>query len=560
MENSLPRKLWKIKNEDTSRSIIDVILENRNLPDDHMEPFRLTERMHAPELIPDMEKGVGRILDAINNNEKIVILGDYDVDGVTSTALMLFFFKAINYPVQYIIPHREKDGYGLKHTGVDRANAMAAKLIITVDNGISANEAIDYAASLGIDVVVTDHHLQEGELPNAAAVINPNRVDSKYPFKAICGVTVAFKVAWVLGQRLMSEDVYKKFLLSHLDLVAIGTIADVMPIRDENYALVKFGLKVLSNTKKPGLIELKKISGVRTNIITPITVGYFLGPRLNAAGRMDDASLSVDLLVEESSAHAKKLAQDLDALNRERQMLQRDYLENASNKIKATFEEDQKIIIVENEEWQAGLIGLVSGRLKEEFCCPALAFTRDVDGNFVGSARSIEAFHVTEALTLFNQYFLNYGGHHKAAGLTIPAEHFSVFKEEFINYVNEKLADADLTPELDVDSIVEIDQINERVAQHIQEVGPFGETNQEPVLLLKNGIVRDVRIMSDGRHLKFYVQKANIMFECLWWGGGHFKDDLRLGTNCDIAFRMNMNVFQGTPRLQLTIEDAQINN
>lgn len=560
MEKSLPQKLWKIKNEDTSRSIIDVILENRNLPPGHMEPFRLSERMHAPELLPDMEKGVKRILEAINNNEKIVIFGDYDVDGVTSTALMLFFFKAINYPVQYIVPHREKDGYGLKPSGVDRVNAMAAKLVITVDNGISANEAIDYASSLGIDVVVTDHHLQEGDLPNACAVINPNRTDSEYPFKSICGVTVAFKVAWVLGQNLMSEDVYKKFLLSHLDLVAIGTIADVMPIRDENYALVKFGLKVLSNTKKPGLIELKKISGVRTNTITPITVGYFLAPRLNAAGRMNDASLSVDLLVEESLAHAKKLARDLDALNKERQLLQRDYLETATKNIKATFEEGQKVIIVENEEWQAGLIGLVSGRLKEEFCCPAIAFTRDADGNFVGSARSIEAFHVTEALTLFNKYFLNYGGHHKAAGLTIRAEQFPLFKEEFTRYVNEKLAGIDLTPELDVDSIVEIDQINERVAHHIQEIGPFGETNQEPFLLLKNGTVRDVRVMSGGRHIKFYIQKANIMFECLWWSGGVFKDDLRLGINCDIVFRMNINVFQGTPRLQLTIEDVQINN
>ncbi|KAA3613592.1 MAG: single-stranded-DNA-specific exonuclease RecJ [Calditrichaeota bacterium] len=560
MENSLPRKLWKIKNKDTSRSIIDILLENRNLPTNHMEPFRLTDRMHKPELLPDMEKGVQRILQAINNNEKIVIFGDYDVDGVTSTSLMLFFFKAINYPVQYIVPHREKDGYGLRNSGVDRVNAMAAKLIITVDNGISANDAIDYASSLGIDVVVTDHHLQEGELPNACAVINPNRTDSTYPFKAICGVTVAFKVAWVLGQRLMSEDEYKKFLLSHLDLVAIGTIADVMPIRDENYALVKFGLKVLSNTKKPGLIELKKISGVRTNIITPITVGYFLAPRLNASGRMDDASLSVDLLVEESSMHAKTLAQELDALNKERQMLQRDYLENATKDIKASFEDDQKIIIVENEEWQAGLIGLVSGRLKEEFCCPALAFTRDGDGNFVGSARSIEALHVTEALTVFNQYFLNYGGHHKAAGLTIPAEHFSIFKEEFTSYVNKKLAGADLTPELDIDSVVEIDQINERVADKIQEVGPFGETNPEPVLLLKNGTVRDVRIMSEGRHIKFYIQKANIMFECLWWSGGIYKDSLRLGSNCDVVFRMNINVFQGTPRLQLTVEDVQINN
>lgn len=556
MELSLPQKIWKVTNTDTSVSIIEIILKNRDLSADHLEPFKLTERMHAPQLLPDMEKGVERILKAIQNNEKILIYGDYDVDGVTSTALMLYFFKAINYPVQYLVPHREIDGYGLRISGVDKANAMAAKLIITVDNGISANESIDYANSLGIDVVVTDHHLQEGVLPNASAVINPNRTDSTYPFKTICGVTVAFKVVYALGQKLMDVDQYKLFLLSHLDLVAIGTIADVMPLRDENYALVKFGLKVLANTKKPGLIELKNVSGVKTNSITPITVGYFLAPRLNAAGRMDDASLAVDLLVEESASRAKKIAMELDILNKERQQLQHSYLQNALG----TIENDHKVIIVENEEWQAGLIGLVSGKLKEQYCRPAFAFTRDGDGNFVGSARSIEAFHVTEALTQFNHFFLSYGGHHKAAGLTISPDNYSTFKEEFIKYVDLKLADEDLTPELIIDSVVEIDQLNESIATKIQEVGPFGETNPEPVLMLENGIIKEMRMMSDGKHLKFFIEKGNKMFECLWWSGGEYKDYITIGSKCHIAFKMNMNVFRGTPRLQLTIEDMQINN
>jgi single-stranded-DNA-specific exonuclease len=560
MEPVLPQKLWHINNFDTSLSLVEVILKNRHLEAGHLEPFRLSERMHDPYLLPDMESGVKRILDAIENNEKIVIFGDYDVDGVTSTALMLYFFKAINYPVQYIVPHRERDGYGLKPGGVDKANALAAKLIITVDNGISANEAIAYANSLGIDTVVTDHHLQEGDLPPAVAVINPNRTDSSYPYKTICGVTVAFKVVHALGMKLMHEEAYKSFLLSHLDLVAIGTIADVMPLRDENFALVKFGLKVLANTKKPGLIELKNVSGVKTNAITPITVGYFLAPRLNAAGRMDDAALSVDLLVEENKSRAKSLAFELDGLNRERQILQNNYLDKALESLENNDFEDLKVIIVENDEWQSGLIGLVSGKLKEQYCRPALAFTKDIDGNFVGSARSIEAFHVTEALTEFNHYFLTYGGHHKAAGLTIPAENFSIFKKEFTAYVNDKLAGQELIPELEIDTVVDIDQINENVATQIQEIGPFGETNPEPVLVLQNGVIHDMRLMSDGKHLKFYIKKGNRIFECLWWGGGAYKDVLRLESNCDIAFRMNINVFRGTPRLQLTIEDIQLNN
>ena len=342
--------------------------------------------------------------------------------------------------------------------------------------------------------------------------------------------------------------------------MAIGIIADVMPLRDENYALVKFGLKVLGTTKKPGLIELKNVSGVKTNSITPITVGYFLAPRLNAAGRMADASLSVDLLVEENESRARSLALELDGLNRERQILQNNYLDKAIAALNSKDPGEAKVIIVENDEWQSGLIGLVSGKLKEQFYRPALAFTRDIDGNFVGSARSIEAFHVTEALTEFNHYFLNYGGHHKAAGLTIPAENFSIFKKEFTDYVNTKLKGEDLIPELEIDTVVDIDQINENIATKIQEIGPFGETNPEPVLVLQNGIVHDMRIMSAGKHLKFYIKRGNRIFECLWWGGGVYKDEIKLGTDCDIAFRMNMNIFRGTPRLQLTIEDIQINN
>lgn len=560
MVPSLPQKIWKINNSDTSKSIIDIILENRDLPVNHLEPFKLSDRMHAPELLPDMEKGVQRILQAVSENEKIVIYGDYDVDGITSTALMLYFFKAINYPVQYLVPHRERDGYGLREPGVDKANAMAAKLIITVDNGISANSAIDYANSLGIDVVVTDHHLQEGDLPNACAVINPNRLDSQYPFKSICGVTVAFKLVYALGKKLLSEEQYKQFLLSHLDLVAVGTIADVMPLRDENYALVKFGLKVLAHTKKPGFIELKKVSGVKSNTITPITVGFFLAPRLNAAGRMDTAGLSIDLLIEESSSHARLLALELDGLNRERQLLQQSYIEKAQKSLIESGINGDKVIIVENEEWQAGLIGLVSGRLKEQYGRPAFAFTRDGDGNFVGSARSIDAFHVTEALTKFNHYFLTYGGHHKAAGLTVIPENYYIFKEEFTKYVNEKLQDEDLTPRMEIDSLIDIDQINENIAQKMQDIGPFGETNSEPILVLERGLVKEVREMSYGKHIKFYIEKGNRIFECLWWGGGEYKDSIKLDSHYDVAFKMNMNVFRGTPRLQLTIEDLRYSN
>ena len=553
----MQNKKWKILNKDTTKSIIDIILKNRHLPADHMDPFHLSDRMYNPMLLPDMDRGVKRILEAINNEENIFIFGDYDVDGITSTALMIYFFRQINYPVQYMLPHREKDGYGLRTAAVDEMALKNAQLIITVDNGISANEAIEHACELGIDVVVTDHHLQEGELPGALAVINPNRTDSEYPFKSICGAVVAFKLIHAISMQLLPKADYQQFLLNHLDLVAMGTIADVMPLRDENYALVKFGLKVLAGTRKPGLVELKKISGVKGKTITPISVGFFLAPRLNVAGRLDHAEVALRLLISTSMEEAQELAQYLDGLNRKRQSMQNDYYTYALNIVQTEAEKANKIMIVENSEWQAGLIGLVSGKLKERFGRPAIAFTRNSDGNYVGSARSIEAFHMTNALTQFNQYFLTYGGHHKAAGLTVYADRFKTFCAEFTTYANAHIKESDLVEELEIDSIVEIDQISKNTTLMINEIGPFGETNPEPVFALMQARIRDIFPMSGGKHLRLGVEKGNQKFECVWWGSGEYKDSIRFNQVIDLAFKLNINNWQGREKLQLVVEDIR---
>lgn len=554
---SLPINVWKILNTNTTRSIVEVILENRKLPPSHLESFRLSERMHDPFLLPDMQKGIRRILQAIENRENILIFGDYDVDGITSTALMIYFFREINYPVQYLLPHREKDGYGLQKSTIDQIKKMDARLIITVDNGITANEAIAYAGTLGMDVVVTDHHLPEGPLPPAVAVINPNRKDSEYPFKAICGAVVAYKVVWALAQKFLPEADYKQFLLDQLDLATIGTIADVMPLRDENYALVKFGLKVLSRTKKPGLIELKKVAGLNGKNITPISVGYFLAPRLNASGRIEEADTSLKLLIAESKERAHYLASYLNKLNQKRQILQQNYLDEALSYLPDNKDHLEKVIIVENDDWHAGLIGLISGKLKERYWRPVLAFTKDEDGNLVGSARSIDSFHITNALTQFSHYFLNYGGHQKAAGLTIEEDKFPKFREQFIEYANNILTDEDLIPQITIDSVVDIDQIHLNMAQTIEELGPFGEGNPEPLFVLKNVIIREMYPLSNGKHLKLIIQKANQTFECVWWNSGEFKDDLNFGQQVDIAFRMGINTWRGATKLQLVVLDIR---
>ena len=517
--------------------------------------------MHDPYLLPDMKKGVTRILQAMNDEEKIVIFGDYDVDGVTSTALMINFFRRIDYPVQYILPHREKDGYGLRNSGIDRAEDLGASLIITVDNGITSGEAVDYAASKNIDVVITDHHLQEDGLPEAVAVINPNCINSDYPFKTICGVVVAFKLVQALSEKLVpskfsSADDYKQFLLDQLDLVAMGTIADVMPLRDENYAFVKFGLKVLAQTKKPGLIALKKISRVDNRNVSPISVGFFLGPRLNASGRIDQADVSLKLLISESFEAASGYAKKLDEINNKRQTMQAQYLEYALDDL-SKRERLDKVIFIENEQWQSGLIGLVSGHLKEKYNRPVFAFTKNSDGDYVGSARSVGSFHITDALSRFSKYFINYGGHQKAAGLTVFTDKYQQFKEEFIEYADKKIIGNDLEVKLVVDSVVDIDQLNIQIAKLIQDIGPFGEANPEPVLVLENVIIKEKKMLSKDKHLKILTQKGRNLYECIWWRNAQYYNDIYLGESVDVAFHLNINSWQGIDRLQLTVADIR---
>ncbi|NOX87405.1 MAG: single-stranded-DNA-specific exonuclease RecJ [Calditrichaeota bacterium] len=553
----LPKNEWKIINSDPSRSIVEVILENRKLPPSHLEAFRLSERMHDPYLLPNMKKSVQRVLRAIEKRENIIVFGDYDVDGITSTALMLYFFRKIDYPVQYLLPNRQKDGYGLRTSSVDQMAEMKANLIITVDNGISSFEAIAYANKLNIDVLVTDHHLPEGQMPPAYAIINPNHKDSEYPFKTICGAVVAYKLVWALAKELLPEDDFKQFLLDQLDLITIGTIADVMPLRDENYALVKFGLKVLSRTKKPGLIELKKVAGLNGKNITPISVGYFLAPRLNASGRLEEADTSVKLLIAESKERAHYLASYLNKLNQKRQNLQQNYLDTVILSLPQDTQLMEKVIIVENDDWHAGLIGLISGKLKERYGRPVLAFTKDEDGNLVGSARSIDSFHITNALTQFNHYFLNYGGHQKAAGLTIDPEKFPEFRERFIEYANKTITEKDLIPQITIDSVVDIDQVHLNMAKTIEELGPFGEGNPVPLFMFQGVTIREMYPMSNGKHLKLIVQKGNQTYECVWWNSGEYKDSLSFGQQVDIAFRMGINNWRGATKVQLVVEDVR---
>jgi single-stranded-DNA-specific exonuclease len=552
-----PLKHWHILNDSVQESVINIILKNRNLSEEHLLPFKLSDKLHDPFLLCDMQKAVTRILKAIEGHEQIAIFGDYDVDGIVSTTLMVKLFQKLNIPVKYYLPNRTHEGYGLKQGHIEQAVTDKIELLITVDNGISSFDEIAEARARGLDVIVTDHHIQKDKLPPAQAVINPNRLESEYPFKGLCGAGVVYKLFQALLPNLFNEQEYKNFMLTQLDLVALATIADVVPLIDENYALVKFGLKSLTQTKRPGLVELKRIAGVLGKDISTVSVGFYLAPRLNVAGRLEDADISIKLLLAESREEATNLANYLDKLNHKRQHLQEIYLSQALHKIKEDDLMANALIIVENDDWESGLLGLISGKLKDMFTRPVLALTIDGNGNYIGSARSLSGINITELLTGFNHLLLTYGGHKKAAGLTIPAKHYRRFTEEFTRHLNETIDTSLLKENLIIDAIISSQQLSKSLIQTIGKIGPFGEANPEPVFAIDKVTLEKIFTLSGGRHLKFFVQKNGRSYECVWWNQGKYVTMLQNLNSFDIAFRPELNVWQGRENIQLCIEDIR---
>jgi single-stranded-DNA-specific exonuclease len=553
----LPLKNWKILNTDTNNTIIDILLNNRGLSKEHLDEFKLSDKLHDPYLLKDMDKAVERILDAIDKRESITIFGDYDVDGVVSTTLMIKLFQKLNCPVQYILPNRQTDGYGLQVGSIKKAEEYKTQLLITVDNGITALDAVTAANKIGIDVVILDHHGQEGDLPDAIAVVNPNRKDCTYPFKGLCGAGVVYKLFHALGEKLFNESDFKNFMLMHLDLVAMATIADVVPLKDENYALVKYGLKSLTKTMRPGIVELKRISGLISKEITPTAVGFYLAPRINVAGRLKSADLALELLLSDSREKAFEVAGTLNNLNTQRQKIQENYINQALKLVEEDGMKENRVYLVTGEDWEPGLIGIVSGRLKDKYNRPVIAFTRDNDGNYVGSARSTENFHITEALGKYRHLYETYGGHKKAAGLTISEENMPEFLTEFTTYANTTLKEDDLKSSLIIDTVIQPEQLNTSLVKIIQNIGPYGEGNPEPVLILKNIRLRDIFPLSQGRHVKLIFQAQGRDFEGVWWRNGEMKDIVAFDHYYDVVFKPSINLWNGRENLQLVIEDMR---
>jgi len=398
------------------------------------------------------------------------------------------------------------------------------------------------------------------QVPAAVAVVNPSRKDSLYPFKGLCGAGVVYKFFHAIGPGLFNEENFRHFMLMHLDLVALATIADVVPLKDENYSLVKFGLKSLNQTLRPGIVELKRVCGLIGKEITTTAVGFYMAPRLNVAGRLRDADIALKLLISETRDEASELANLLNSLNTERQKLQESYINQAIEIVENSGIKDNLAYIISGENWDPGLIGIVSGRLKDKYNRPVIAFSKDSDGNFVGSGRSTDSFHITEALSRFSEMYVTYGGHHKAAGLTLSEQNFAAFTDLFISYANSSISESELQVTLRVDSVIAAEQLNTSLVRLISDIGPFGEENPEPVLLLRNVRMKEIFTLSQGKHMKMIVQSGNRDLECVWWRSGDLKNSISFNDYFDIAFKPAINLWKGSENLQLVVEDLKLSD
>lgn len=538
-----------------SSDIIEQLLINRNIPETDWESFlnpNYDRDLHDPSKFRDMKKAVKRIITAIKNKEKIGIFADYDADGIPGAAILYKIFTLLNASTEVYIPTRE-EGYGLNESGINELNAKGCKIIITVDLGIVNKKEVEFAQKLKMDVIVTDHHeIQPAKLPgNAYAIIHPRLNKQKYPFGQLAGGAVA----WKLGYALLAT--YEVRLVAQmkwlLDLAAISTICDIVPLIGENRVLVKYGLIVLQKTKNLGLKKLYDVASIKPEIISTYNVGFQIGPRINAPGRMDNASASFYLLTSVDNEEALKIARNLNQINLDRQAELDRVLKEAEEKITKRGLHKKKIILVEGKNWPEGIVGLVAGRLMEKFARPTIVLGEHKDG-YKGSARSIDEFHLLESLEASKEYLSKFGGHARAAGLSLEREHLSNLYDRLLELAEAKLEHKNLVPKISIDAEIKLEDINQKLYDKLKKFEPFGMTNPRPVFLLKELIISSLRTVgADGKHLKLKLQAM----DAIGFDLGYLAEELTEGEKIDIVFTIDINEWNNQKKLQLKIIDLR---
>ncbi len=520
-------------------------LAGRFAPDN---PFRLK----------GMAEAVTRLRRAIRAGEPIAVYGDFDADGVTATALLAQTLAALGATVYPYIPHRVKEGYGLNIGALRGLAAQGVRVVVTVDCGIRSVEEVRYGQELGLDIIVTDHHSVGEELPPALTAIDPKQPDCPYPFKDLAGVGLAFKLAQALLRTNRQVPILrrKKAALDEedlLDLVALGTVADLAPLLGENRAQVMRGLEKLNAPQRPGLRAMIAQAGLRPGEITTTSIGYVLGPRLNAAGRLDDAMVSYNLLTTPSAAEAESLAQELEERNRERQRLTLEMLERARRQVLALAEE--RLFFIAAEDFLAGIVGLVASRLTEEFYRPTVVVEMGPEESR-GSCRSIPEFNITAALDQCRDLLIRHGGHAAAAGFTVATANLKSLQRRLQEIAREELAGLELVPTLFVDAEVDLAELDWATQAHLAKLEPCGYANPTPLFLSRRVIVRDARTVgADARHLKLTLSDGRTIWDAIAFGQGQWAD--KVPRHVDIVYSLEVHEWGGEKRLQLNVKDLR---
>jgi len=514
--------------------------------------------LYDPFLLCDMDKAVARIRKAMTNNERICIYGDYDVDGITATAVMYNYLTSKGCDVIYYIPKRLTEGYGMNKQAVDKLCDMGVKLIVTVDNGITANPEIKYASELGMDVVVTDHHECRSEIPECCAVVNPKRPDDGYPFEGLAGVGVAFKVVCALE----GENVDDEFLDKYSVLAALGTVADVMPLADENRQLVARGLNCIEKGANIGVVALidtalcEKNKG-REKKINTSTVGFLVAPRLNAAGRIGNVDRAVELLTNDNYKDCLQIASELCEKNKERQLLENRIYTEAVNIIEKEHDfENDKIIVACGDDWHHGVVGIVASKITEKYGMPSILICRENDLG-KGSARSIKGFNINEAIHTCNDILVRHGGHELAAGLTLELSELSEFSKRINDFARDRITEELICGSVEIDAELSGDDISLELCSELSELEPFGTANPAPMLYMRDVSVREVISLGGNKHTKLILEKNGKMFDGLFFGFPGDSFTVPSSGIIDILFNLDINEFRGERTPQLIIKDIR---
>ena len=547
--------------------LVAQVLANRGITDVEAAKRFLNPKLtdlHDPSELTGATDAAARIVAACRNGERIVLYGDYDVDGMTGVAILYSCLSLAGADVDVYVPHRLDEGYGLHPDALDSLIAAGGKLIVTVDCGISAVEAVAHARAKGVDLIVTDHHVISDALPDATVIVHPAAPPGDYPFRDLAGAGVAFKLAWQVARELCGSDrvdePMREFLLNATCLAALGTIADVVPLIDENRVIATYGLTGLPHTQHMGLRALIESAGLDGEKLDAFHVGFVLAPRLNAAGRMGHAAEAVELLTGRAGERSREIADYLTQQNTERQKVERAIADQAIEMVESRnlASDDRRGIVLASEDWHGGVIGIVASRLVRRFNRPAVMIAVNGDGKGQGSCRSIDGLHMRDALAACDEHLLSFGGHAMAAGLSIDPANIDAFAEAFVAYANSQLSPDDLTPTLRVDAETTIGLLNYQAVEHLARLAPHGQSNPEPVIALRGcRVIGDPRRMGQrGNTIGMTLGCDNATIRAVGFGMGDLADHLVGINTIDVAGTPKFNTFRGRTNVEFMLKDV----